>query len=117
MALVKLLRYPDLKDSGYVTSRTDLGRKKKYYGFPLGKLLAPNTRAWEEPEVLTWWNNRPVEREPDATPREQRFGAYNKAKAQPTEPTVPPKAARRAAAKSVKVEAKRTAPKRKRRGR
>jgi predicted DNA-binding transcriptional regulator AlpA len=112
VALVKLLRYPELLTAGIIKNRVDLGSKIKFYGFPPGRLLGPNTRAWTEPEVMTWWDSRPVERAPDAIPREQRFDAHKAKAAQPTEPPVPPKAARSAAAKTPKVQAKRSVPKR-----
>jgi hypothetical protein len=93
MAIAKYPRYPDLIESSVVTNRVDLGRKIKIYGFPPGRLLGPNTRAWAEDEIVAWLESRPVERAPDTILREQRFGAHNKPKA--------------AAAKSAEVPAKR----------
>jgi len=34
------------------------------HGFPPGRLLGPNTRAWTEPEVAEWIDIRPTERRP-----------------------------------------------------
>jgi hypothetical protein len=41
-------------------------------GFPKGRLIGPNTRAWEEEEVAGWWNTRPVEPSEQARQRVQR---------------------------------------------
>jgi predicted DNA-binding transcriptional regulator AlpA len=98
VAIVKLLRYSDLKAAGIVNSRVALSRLIKFQQFSPGRLLSPNTRVWGEDEVQAWLASRPVERSPDAVPREQRFGVNNKAKA--------------AAAKSAKAQAKRSTPKR-----
>jgi predicted DNA-binding transcriptional regulator AlpA len=105
VAIVKLLRYSDLKAAGIVNSRVALSRLIKFQQFSPGRLLSPNTRVWGEDEVQAWLASRPVERSPDTIPREQRFAGSAE---QP---------ARRAAAKSAKAATKRTAPKRKRRGR
>jgi predicted DNA-binding transcriptional regulator AlpA len=94
MGIAKLLRFPDLREVNVVKNRVDLGRKIKFEGFPPGRLLGPNTRAWTETEIQEWLDTRPVERAPDAIPREQRFGVNNKAKA--------------AAAKSAKAKTKRS---------
>jgi predicted DNA-binding transcriptional regulator AlpA len=98
MAIAKYLRYPDLVEAGVVTNRVTLGRMIKSQGFPAGRLLGFNTRAWTETEIREWLDSRPVERAPDTIPREQRFGVHNKAKA--------------AAAKTAKAQAKRSTPKR-----
>jgi predicted DNA-binding transcriptional regulator AlpA len=97
VAITKFLRFADLKAAGIVSSRIGLSRLIKHQGFPPGRLLGPNTRVWTETEVQRWQDSRPVQREPDATPREQRFGT------------------RKVAAKATKVQAKRSAPKRPRR--
>jgi predicted DNA-binding transcriptional regulator AlpA len=102
VAIVKHLRYPDLVESGITTNRVDLGRKIKFHGFPPGRLLGPNTRAWTEPEIEQWLASRPVVRAPDAIPREQRFAGSTE------------RPARRAAAKTAKVETKHAKPKRRR---
>jgi predicted DNA-binding transcriptional regulator AlpA len=75
MAIVKLLRYPDLVTAGVVANRVTLGRLIKNQQFPPGRLLGPNTRAWTETEVEQWLASRPIVRAPDVTPRERRFTA------------------------------------------
>jgi predicted DNA-binding transcriptional regulator AlpA len=95
MPIAKHLRFPDLVDAGIVANRVTLARMIKS-GFPPGRLLGPNTRAWTEIEIQTWLDARPVERAPEVAPREQRFAGSTE------------RPARRAAAKSVKVPAKRS---------
>jgi len=75
MAIDKLLRYSDLKAAGVVNNRVTLARLIKSQGFPPGKLLGPNTRAWPENEIDRWLASRPTVRAPDTTPRERRFTA------------------------------------------
>jgi predicted DNA-binding transcriptional regulator AlpA len=94
VAIAKMLRFPDLKALGIVNNRVQLGRLIQNHGFPPGRLLGPNTRAWTEIEIQNWVDSRPIVREPDATPREERFGAH------------------KVAAKATKVQTKRSAPKR-----
>ena len=43
-----LLRFADLKARGIVSNWVTLERWKRLYGFPPGRLIGPNTRAWEE---------------------------------------------------------------------
>jgi predicted DNA-binding transcriptional regulator AlpA len=82
MAIAKYLRYPDLVEAGVVANRVTLHRMIKSQGFPPGRLLGLNTRAWTETEVEEWLAARPTVRPPDATPREQRFkSAASKSKA------------------------------------
>ena len=62
----KYLRYADLVECRIVNNRTTLARWIKDYGFPAGKLLGPNTRAWEESKVYEFIarcrSNRGVDR-------------------------------------------------------
>jgi len=74
MPIAKHLRFPDLVDAGIVANRVTLARMIKA-GFPSGRLLGPNTRAWTETEIQAWLDARPVERAPEVAPREQRFAA------------------------------------------
>ena len=65
------LRFRDLQERGVVDSWPQLKRLQEKYGFPLGRMLAPNTRCWDEAEVDVWIASRPVEnprRQGAATP-------------------------------------------------
>jgi hypothetical protein len=65
-ALDTWVSFDDLKRAGIVTSWKVLRewQRDKRVGFPLGRLLAPNTRRWsKEREIDPWLKNRPVERE------------------------------------------------------
>jgi predicted DNA-binding transcriptional regulator AlpA len=59
---MKLLRYPDLVAMGVVNSRPTLARMIATQGFPPGRLISPNARAWEEGEVTAWIASRPTAR-------------------------------------------------------
>jgi hypothetical protein len=54
------LRYADLEARGLVNNRTQLKNLQTKYGFPKGRLLGPNTRAWTEEEVTAWEDGRPT---------------------------------------------------------
>jgi predicted DNA-binding transcriptional regulator AlpA len=62
----KLLRYPDLVARGVVASRMTLKRLIDVQGFPPGRLITPNSRAWTEDEVDEWIASRPIARKPAA---------------------------------------------------
>ena len=51
---MRLLRFPDLVDRGIVNSRMTLKRLIDNQGFPTGRLITPNSRAWTEEEVNAW---------------------------------------------------------------
>jgi predicted DNA-binding transcriptional regulator AlpA len=55
------LRYRDLHNRGVVRSWTQLRRLIKIYGFPPGRMITPNQRAWTDQEVDAWYASRPVE--------------------------------------------------------
>jgi predicted DNA-binding transcriptional regulator AlpA len=59
---MRLIRYNDLVEKGVVNSRMTLKRLIDSHGFPPGKLITPNARAWEEVEVDAWIANWPVAR-------------------------------------------------------
>ena len=65
----KYLRYADLVERQIVNNRTTLQRWTHNYGFPVGVLLGPNSRAWPENQVDAWLAARaaarqaPVERD------------------------------------------------------
>lgn len=56
-----LLRFPDLQARGIVRSWAQLRALQKKHGFPLGRMISPNTRAWIEAEVDEWLEGRPTE--------------------------------------------------------
>ena len=59
---MKLIRYNDLVENGVVSSRMTLKRMIDDQGFPPGRLVTPNARAWTEAEVNQWIEERPVAR-------------------------------------------------------
>jgi hypothetical protein len=58
--LPKFLRFKDLKERGIVANWPQLNILVERDGFPAGRLLSPNIRAWTEDEVLAWLETRPV---------------------------------------------------------
>jgi hypothetical protein len=54
------LRFRDLKDRGIINSWPILRRRIERDGFPPGRMLGPNTRAWSEAEVEAWIKSRPT---------------------------------------------------------
>jgi predicted DNA-binding transcriptional regulator AlpA len=65
-AIMKLIRYPDLVEKGVVNSRMTLKRLIDVHGFPTGRLVTPNSRAWTEQEVDEWIAGRPTARKTEA---------------------------------------------------
>lgn len=63
----KYLRYPDLVAQGIVRSKMTLHRLIRDHGFPPGRLLTPNCRAWDEDEVAAWIATRPTATKANAT--------------------------------------------------
>jgi hypothetical protein len=59
--MIRLFRFADLRDRGVVNSWPQLKRLQKLHGFPLGKMLSPNVRAWTEDEIDGWFNSRKSE--------------------------------------------------------
>ena len=53
-----LLRFPDLKARGIVNNWMTLRRWIEREGFPPGKKIGPNTRAWTEAEIEAWLQSR-----------------------------------------------------------
>jgi hypothetical protein len=60
--LQRLLRFRDLQDAHVVRSWTQLRNLIQREGFPVGRLLSPNTRVWGLDEIEHWLGNRPVGR-------------------------------------------------------
>jgi predicted DNA-binding transcriptional regulator AlpA len=58
--MTKCLRFRDLQTRGIASSWAQLRNLVAKYGFPAGFMLAPNSRAWFETEVLDWLANRPT---------------------------------------------------------
>jgi hypothetical protein len=55
------LRFRDLKARGIVGTWPTLKRRIERDGFPPGRMIGPNTRAWTEEEIDEWYRSRPVE--------------------------------------------------------
>lgn len=62
--VTQFLRFKDLQDKGIVCSWLSLRYKVRNKGFPRGRLLGPNTRAWTVDEVQAWPDNLPTESKP-----------------------------------------------------
>jgi len=56
-----LLRFADLKANGICNSWPQLKRLQQLHGFPLGRMLSPNIRAWTLAEIDAWLTSRPIE--------------------------------------------------------
>ena len=54
-----LLRFADLKARGIVNNWVTLLRWIEHEGFPTGRKLGPNTRAWTDDEISEWIAERP----------------------------------------------------------
>ena len=55
------LRFRDLKARGIVGTWPTFKRRIERDGFPPGRMIGPNTRAWTEEEIDEWYRSRPVE--------------------------------------------------------
>jgi len=55
------LRFGDLKARNIVKSWAQLKNLTELYGFPPGRMVSPNTRAWTEEEIDAFYASRPVE--------------------------------------------------------
>ena len=55
-----LLRFRDLKVRGIVANWPSLKRRILLDGFPPGRMIGENTRAWTETEVDAWIASRPI---------------------------------------------------------
>jgi hypothetical protein len=62
--VVRLHRFPDLKQRNIVKSWTQLKRLQQHFNFPKGRMVGPNTRAWTEQEIDEWVASRPVDGPP-----------------------------------------------------
>jgi hypothetical protein len=62
--LRKQLRFNDLRERGIVKNRVTLTNWIKKRGFPPGRRIGPNSRAWDEGEVQVWVDSRPTDPKP-----------------------------------------------------
>jgi predicted DNA-binding transcriptional regulator AlpA len=67
--LPSFVRYRDLKQRGIVSSWPQLRRMQEAYGFPTGRLLGANIRAWTESEIEEWLAKCPVKPSQQTTER------------------------------------------------
>lgn len=58
--MMKLLRFRDLRARGIINNWPSLKARITRDGFPPGRMLGPNTRAWSEAEVERWLASRPT---------------------------------------------------------
>lgn len=58
----RFLRFADLKQAGIVSNWVTLRNWIENEGFPPGRLLGPNTRAWTDEEIAEYLNSRPAAR-------------------------------------------------------
>ena len=74
----RFVRSRDLKARGIVNNWAQLDNLIEKYDFPPGRMLSPNTRAWdEEEEVEPWLASRPTEGPPPrAAPRRPPRAAH-----------------------------------------
>jgi hypothetical protein len=56
------VRFEDLRAAGIVPTWKKLKYLIDHEGFPLGVMLAPNTRAWPVPAIEAWLASRPTKR-------------------------------------------------------
>jgi hypothetical protein len=67
--LPHFVRFKDLKARGIVTSWPQLQRMQQEYGFPTGRLLGANMRAWTVEEVEEWLSKCPFDPSPASIAR------------------------------------------------
>ena len=77
----RYLRFADLVERRIVNNRTTLNRWIEDYGFPPGRLLGPNTRAWTTDEVDVWLEERPAQRDAERVAAEVKDREAEEARA------------------------------------
>jgi hypothetical protein len=77
LPMTVLLRFANLKANGIVSSWPQLRRLIELHGFPKGRLLSPNVRAWTGDEIDEWRASRPTEPAP-APARQDKEGAQGR---------------------------------------
>jgi hypothetical protein len=80
MSTTIYLRFADLKARGVVANWATLQGRIKKFGFPPGRLIGPNARAWTEAEVEAWIARQPTALK--AVPRRRRAKDDEKGAAQ-----------------------------------
>jgi predicted DNA-binding transcriptional regulator AlpA len=60
VVVTNLLRFRDLKARGIANSWTMLKLRIERDGFPPGRMIGPNSRAWSEEEIDQWFKSRPI---------------------------------------------------------
>jgi len=58
--MIRLLRFKDLRERGIIRNWPMLKRRITRDGFPPGRMIGPNSRAWTEEEVEAWVKSRPT---------------------------------------------------------
>ena len=69
--LPTFVRFRTLQARGIVDNYVTLTRWIEDCGFPPGRLLGPNVRAWTEEEVAAWLSSRPTNRKALLEPRKR----------------------------------------------
>lgn len=80
--MTKFVRFRRIKERGIADSWAQLKNLIEHYGFPPGRMIGPNTRAWdEEKEIEPWLASRPVEGPEPRGAAKARRGRPRKAEA------------------------------------
>ena len=58
--MIRLLRFKDLRERGIINNWPMLKRRIERDGFPVGRLIGANSRAWIEEDVEKWVKSRPT---------------------------------------------------------
>ena len=58
--MTKLLRFRDLQERGVINNWPMLRVRIRRDGFPPGRMIGPNSRAWTEVEIEAWIKSRPT---------------------------------------------------------
>ena len=58
--MIRLLRFRDLRERGIINNWPALRYRIDRDGFPPGRMIGPNSRAWTEAEVDAWIKSRPT---------------------------------------------------------
>jgi predicted DNA-binding transcriptional regulator AlpA len=65
--LPRHVRFRHIRAAGIADSYTALDRLVRDHGFPVGRLISPNVRAWTVEEIEGWLATRPTARKPGPT--------------------------------------------------